>query len=508
MELITPFNPISATSGQFTATTLQYGSKVVVRNKTYVDMIFTFSNGDQHPVLANETRCFTFSDANATPGPLVKWTQENIDYPQTVKQLENVCYIEIYAATEELTESFPTLIARESTPNLIPYENGAASLGLVSAPTATSKLTIWPTSYIGVSVCPSASGGQGLDHFWSYQNPLHANMLDLPGQYPITGKTGNDATPNNTALMSPVFGPFSQAGLPPIDTATMLNNTYWSLAAAIPWNQASGFIVDGFLYIPQKTNGGYIIADNAIGSTSGAAISVDTTTGQLRFGVGDSSGTQIASQNTVPFGQWFYFAAVYTGTTDNHIQLWINNTMVASAPTVSAITNTGNIPRIGSRTGAGFGFVGSICNLGISLNNPQTLGNPLARYEHFQQSLNTDYQNVWLTRLDLEISSVAALAAMTNIILSNVLNDGGLYYATTPAAIDSLHKYFIVNQPQTFTFSQLAALQAIQYPPIVYPNPISHLNDSFLQFSASMSTGTVFPQVNYVVHGYNILNIV
>src|SRR5690348_12624149 len=129
MLLVAAFSPITATSGTFPAQTLQAGCAIIVHNKTYVDISFQVGNGDTFLVLANEKRKFLFNNTNAQPNPTITWKQQNIDYPQTINQLENVCYVEIYQPTEIPDEVYPVTIAREPVPNLVPYNIGHISYG-------------------------------------------------------------------------------------------------------------------------------------------------------------------------------------------------------------------------------------------------------------------------------------------------------------------------------------------------------------------------------------------
>lgn len=511
MLLVAAFNPITAKSGSFAAQTLQAGCAILVHNKTYVDVLFKVGQGDTFLVLANEKRKLLFNSTNAQPNPVIQWSQENIDYPQTVNQLENVCYVEIYQPDEIPDETYPVGIVREPVPNLIPYNIGHGLYGTpVVTPTSSQIITIWPSSYIGLSVAPTSVGGLGYDHFYSLWYSS-GGLLDIPAGYTATGKTANNGTINNSALQSTIPGPFSQPGLTPVDSATQLSNTFYTLTSTIPFAQANGFWVDGWVYITQYT-GQYIISDNILGGTTGISVFLNSV-GNLQFSVGDNAGTTISSPNPVPLNQWFYFQAVYNGSALNTIELWINGIQVVTHTTTSVLTNSVSIPRIGTRPGGASGFTGSIANLGIALNqrpgaslNGTNQALASARYEQGLQSLNTDYQNAWVTRIEMDASSVAALAALTTVTLQTYFDPAGLLYVLTPAAADNLHAYTGSTNSSRYQFGQFAALQE-QEKDVVFPNPITHFNDKFITFIFAVSTGTAFPSIAFRVNGYNILGV-
>ena len=275
MLLVAAFNPIASMSGSFVAQTLQVGSKIIIINKSYVDILFTFANGNTILVIANDRRGFTLNDVLAVGNPMINWQQQNIDYPQTVKQLENICYVEVYQPTEVVTETYPNTIVRETLPSLVPYNVGHTTTSIFdnTVGTAGKFLALFPSSYTGLAVAPTGIGGLGYDHFYLYQTVTLGVMPDIPAQYTGTGKVANDATPNNVNLMSYVPGPFSLAGLVPIDTGTFLNGTFWTLASIIPWaSSTNGFLVEAWINIPAFPTTNMRIMGDEITSVSDAGI--------------------------------------------------------------------------------------------------------------------------------------------------------------------------------------------------------------------------------------------
>ena len=505
METITPFNPLTNTSGTFTAQTLQYGSTMVVRNKTYVDLLFTFTNGDKHPVLANESRAWVFSDSSAVPQPLVTWSQENIDYPQTVSQLENVCYVEVYSGVEKVAETYPMPIQRETLPSLVPYDIGHVSYGFNPASPA-GNFTIFPSSYIGVADAPTTLGGLGYDHLYATNDG--GFLIDTPGLYQATGKSQNGATIVNANLTSPVAGPFSLSGLPPKDTATFLNGTSWTLASTIPWSAStSGFMIDGWFFIENNPNQNmFIISDDYPPiNNKGVAVYIDIN-GMLQFWCAFAGGARgHSSLQPVSLNQWHYFKAVYNGNAVNNIELFLDGvTQNTSALSSGAVVNALVSPSIGANhSGAQTKqFVGAIAYLGIFLGG---IGpSAAARFEHGMQSLNTDYQNVWIDGIEIDVSNTVATNS-SNYRFNNLFNPAGLLYSPTLASNDILH---VTNPNNVEWFFNVPAFAAngsavrSSFP----PKPVTHPNTLFPVFT-NFSGGNGTMSCIYTIHGYNILGV-
>lgn len=504
MELIPAFDPTTATSGSFIASTLQTGSQIIITNKSYVNMIFTFASGDQRPVLANDRRAFTFGGATALPGPTIKWQQQSIDYPQTINQLENLVFVEIYAPTEVVSEKYPSIIQRETLPTLIPYNIGAGvqSTGAISP--NTTNHTIWPSSYYGVTVAPQGRGsvdGMGFDHFWEVAEGTNFTMLDLPGHYPTTGKTANDATSVSPSLMSIIPGPFSKSGLTPVDSATMLNGTSWALSSTLNWAGATnGFLLDMWVNIPSVGTDMYLFGDTFSGNTMGVAIEIRTD-GRLRFTVGTPGADTIVNSTPTRTNVWQHLGFLWIPNTVGGLSIWVNGENVASNNTTGFITNTANIPHIASRDGNNQPSFGAIANVGLILTNPfgTQWGNNivLARYLLGLQSLTTDIQNLWLTGFD--IVTLAPPAATYQYSLSNLFLPSGLLYHNVSSTFDTLH----IVQPGNI-FMDFAVPQ--QTSPFIdhvrFPNPVTSDVINFMNFNDWVSTG---PQYEANFYGFNLL---
>ena len=520
MELAAVFNPTSATSGQFTASTLQVGSTVVVINKSYVDIILTFASGDRRLVIANDRRAFVFSDASATGSPIVKWAQENIDYPQTVNQLENVVYVEVYSASEKVVETYPALIQRETLPSLVPYNRGHSSKTLFVNPTSATKLVIWPSSYVGLAVAPQSIGGLGYDHFYLYQNLTAPSMFDIPGLWPSTGKTGANATPfGTTANTKYVPGPFSLSGLEPIDTGNSIANEAFNAPFLTQWQTITSWIFDVWINMGSFAAGGSglpsgLFTDNSsIATNTGMNWFVDNN-GFITAQIGYSGGRVILTSGTpISLSEWHYIAVTNSGNgSAGNINLWIDGQIVATATS----SGTGVLGTLGNSQlfqGPNFtGYYGSFANFGIRFNYPIAGGSSSqstipARYEHGLQSLNVDYQNAWITGFEVECFSATGIAGNTaSILLDGIFNSSGLLFASTPVLIDPLHTYPLFPNEIQYNFGPLAAasVNRVQtYPPI----PFTHFNTSFLSMTFGVSSGAVFPFFSITVHGYNFLGV-
>lgn len=499
MELAAVFNPTQAASGQFTASTLQTGSTMIVINKSYVDLIFTFASGDQRLVIANDRRAFVFADASSVPGPLISWKQENIDYPQTINQLQNLVYVEIYAPTEKITETYPANIQREALPSLIPYDIGYTSTGLFSIGTSTTFPTIWPSSYYGVTVAPSAIQGMAFDHFWSDTYVANnVTLFDVPGSFPSTGKTANNGVLSNASLASNIPGPFSRPGLTPVDSATYLNGTYWQLTNLITW--PTTFYIDAWFNLTSV--GGrqyYIVADNVVSIGINAS---GTVFGMVQY----SGGTIFATSSTVvSANQWYHVALYVKGTT---IQLWVNGVQSASTSGTGTIAATSTHVKIGADNSATILMVGSIVNIGVLLSDITTgqwgVNSITARYELGLQSLNVNMQKVWITGIDFTAFANVTTTAYSTVLLDNIYNPSGLLYVDNSANTDPLHIINPFGNTLQWRFPTITA-NTVNVQNFKPTNPITHLPLGFPEFITSgLATNAI---VDIIVHGYNILGI-
>lgn len=507
MELIPVFDPTISTSGSFVATTLQSGSQMIINNKSYVNMIFTFSSGDQRTVLANDRRAFTFGGASSVPGPTVKWEQQSIDYPQTINQLENLVYVEIYAPTEVVAEKYPAIIQRETLPSLIPYQIGATSL---SANFHSGNQTIWPSSYYGVTCAPQSLGGMGFDHFYSQANiSVSTTLIDIPGQYPSTGKTANNGTLTlPSAAPFNVPGPFSKAGLNPVDSATFLSEDFWTLSSTIPWASSTGFTIDG--WINPSLYDQFIFGDDVVGLNNKGVYIQLTSLGNIFFAVGNGTSAYTIHTNvTIPLNQWTYFACRYNKTAST-IEIWINGVLNTSANFSGTPANTLVLPGIGICSGiGGRAWLGMIANLGIILSDialTQWGTNAiLAHYMLGQQSLGSDIQNVWITNVDMAFDAGNFTStALSFLFLHNVVNTAGLLFASVPSSETILHLYAKNTTTLRWDWPALTANNQVFYQSYAPKNPITNLFDTFMYFQPNVSTNTFFT-IN--VSGYNILGI-
>lgn len=505
MELIPAFSPIATTSGSFVASTLQTGSQMVIINKSYVNLIFTFASGDQRPVLANDRRAFTFGGASSVPGPNVKWEQQSIDYPQTVNQLENLVYVEIYAPTETITEKYPAVIQRETLPSLVPYNIGHTSTGFFNANgngSPGTKITVWPSSYIGQAIAPfTVSGGLSYDYFWAFQNLSSSVMNSLPSLYPVTGKSVNSATPNNKNLMSYIPGPFSLAGLSPVDTGIMLNGTYWSLGTNIVW--PASFYLD-FWFLPTNFNAfRWLLGDNVIAVGLGAGGNIFaalTTTG---------SGQVFTFPNAMlQLNAWSYIG-VYVN--NGVVQIYINGVLGGSAIFTGTPVAPTEVMGLGGLGPGGFSNIvgGSLANIGVKLNPPNfavvPFFSPAARFEMGQLSLNQNYQNAWIDGIDFEIFTGAnAINLPTSLILSNTFNPAGLLYSQNFSSDDILHQVDTVANTLQWDWNGIP-INNMSARSVNFYKPLTHYNDLFPVITPSnFPVGATY---GLIAHGYNILGV-
>lgn len=516
MELAAVFDPTQATSGQFTASTLQTGSTMIVINKSYVDLILTFTSGDQRLVIANDRRAFQFVDASSVPGPLISWKQENIDYPQTVNQLQNLVYVEIYAPTEKVVETYPSNVQRETLPSLIPYNIGY-SIGIGTFNHSSDALVVWPSSYYGVTTAPQISqfgtdvGGMGFDYFWTESNMAAAShvMSSLPGNYQTTQKSLNNATLNSDTLAYNIPGPFSRSGLTPVDSATYLNGTFWTLTSTIPISTATnGFYMDAWVNTTNYDQWVFGL-DEPLTTYLGASLFIDST-GNVAFDVGNgSSNFRAISSQPLPKNEWHYLAGRYNSAVPQ-IELWIDGQLISTTPFTGTPANSTHTPEIGSNPVGGGTFVGSICNVGILLSDITAtqwgINAIQARYLLGLQSLNVDIQNAWITEIELiHQTGATATTGVSSVLLEDVFNPAGLLYANVPVNVNALHIWRDVtpNNPQ-WSFSLQGTNQAVT---IIdsFQKPLTHVFDEFPIISnTNLSTVVV---VTVTVRGYNILGV-
>lgn len=509
MQLVAAFNPILSTSGSFIASTLQSGSKMIVINKSYVDVLFTFPDGNQRLIIANDRRAFTFN--NAYTSPTIQWSQQNIDYPQTIIQLENIVYVEIYDVSEIVSETYPSNIVRETRPNVLPYNIGHASFSQQSIPTGTSVTrVVFPSSYLGVAVAPpfpNACNGIGFDFYYLYF--FGSSVISQPGGYATaTGKVANNATlaaGSNTI----VPGPFSLPGLAPKDTAGHFNNSYYTLATAPAWTGATGgFYIEALVNFDNAIGSSqYIYADNEpLTNHIGVECFTDSL-GMPAFRVGNGTSTFTAvSTEILHSGVTYHLQFVYTGNITNTIQIWINGILQATTIVTGTITTSTLTPRIGSNPVNGGTFNGSISHLAINLSGPPSLlGTAAARYEHFQQSLLTDMQSAFITKLRVESAPNAAHTGTVTVTFGPVFNPAGLLYALSPASSDALHIYPNNIFQHTIYTIPSTALDAVYTVEDTFPQPLMTYDSAFAQ----VSIGNTLTTDSYLttISGYNILGM-
>lgn len=515
MELAAVFNPVTANNGTFNATTLQTGSKMIVINKSYVDLVITFPNGDNRDVLANDRREFGFQDSSTIGNGQFKWEQQNIDYPQTVLQLQNVVRVEVYGPTESLAESYPSPITRETKPNLIPFNIG---YGVVSANglLPATVPTIWPSSYIGTCIAPtSLTGGGGADHFYAYNNVAQGNtivstMQDIPGHIASTGKTANDASSVNISGMSFVSGPFSQPGLPFVDTAVRLTaGAYWQLASTIAWSAGvAGIWVHFFIKPDTISVQNNLFGDGNVGAGMFATIDPG---GTIRWKLSLAGGdVTVTAPNIIVSDVWQHVFLEYTGTSTNVMRIHVNGILISTATTSGAPLNSAAVPFIGNANGITSNpFNGSMTNvcitLGLSASGQFT---PLARYQLAQQALNIDYQNAWISKIEINfINGGTAGTDFCNAQINNLLNTSGLLNVVTPVNISAIHNYAI--QTSVFTpFLRGPKLSINGFFGIVFEplQTVSHVSTRLINVAVNTFTGTSLWDIN--VYGFNLLGVV
>lgn len=497
MILAAAFNPTLSMSGSFVAPTMQSGSKVIIINKSYVDLIFTFSNGDQRLVIANDRRAFTIN----VPNSVVTWIQENIDYPQTVNQLENVCYVEVYDPAEQIIESYPNIIQRETLPSILPYNIGAGGVPFGPITPSAGIHTIFSSSYVGISSAPTSINGAGFDHFYlAYVPALSGSVIDIPGSYPATGKTNQNLTPVGNFGVLP--GPFSLGGLTPVDDSSLFQSAYWQFGTTIPWaSSTNGFLVDMWI-IPQTLNNGsnQQLFGDGDGQSSGGNDMFITSRGQLQWLLQCGTTSSNITGGQLQAG-WNYVAFLYTGTTTNTTSIWLNGIQVASGVTSGPPVNSTNNPRIGSNTALGGSYSGQMANVGIQLTySSHFLNQPANRWAMGMQSTHTDYQNAWITGFD--IATATAPTAFYTYSFTNMFQPSGLMYSENQSNSSPIHP------PQRFGIG--AVLYVIPTNTsgydrqVRFPQPITHQSIVFINFNDWVNTG---PHYYLNVYGYNILGI-
>lgn len=497
MILAAAFNPTLAMSGTFNAPTMQPGSKLIINNKSYVDLRFTFSNGDVRLVIANDRRAFTINVQSS----VVIWEQENIDYPQTVNQLENIVYVEVYEPSETVIETYPSIIQRETLPSILPYNIGFGAPTFGPTTPSSGIHTIFPSSYVGISSAPSTVNGAAFDHFYlAYVPILSGVVIDIPGSYPATGKVNQNMTPVGTFSVLP--GPFSLGGLTPIDDSTLFTNAYWQYPTTIPWaSSTSGFLIDMWI-IPQTIAAGHFqpLFGDGDGQTNGGSDMTITPTGQLNWSLQCATTSAIMTGGMLQSG-WNYAAFLYTGTTTNTAQIWLNGTLVASANVAGAPVNSANNPRVGSNTTNGGSFTGQIANVGMQFTySTHFMNQPANRWLMGQQSTHTDYQNAWLTGFD--ISTITAPTAFYTYSFTNMFQPSGLLYSENQSNYSPIHP---VQRFGNGTLQYTIPTNASGYDrQIRFPQPITHQSIVFINFNDWVNTG---PHYTLNVYGYNILGV-
>lgn len=375
----------------------------------------------------------------------------------------------------------------------------------------TTLFFIYPSSYIGLSVAPTSIGGLGYDHFYSYQNPTNTStMVDLPGGIygTSTGKTANNATPNNINLMSFAPGPFSQPGPTPVDTATHCNGTHWGLTTAIPWaSSTSGYLVEAWIKLDKIATGGFqpIFGDDGSGANNAGVTFYVDQTGKPAVTAGFSgSHFGLVATQALPSG-WVYVAWQYTGTVTNTFNIYINGQLAGTGTTNGTPVNTVQLPRIGASFDLAGELFGSIAYVGVLLSGPGTgQGSPAARYEHGLQSLNVDYQNAWLKRVDISIDTLVANTSDSLLTVANARNTAGLMYAVTPSAADIFHIYKGSGNTSFVHFPPQAANQFTPYS-LDYYQPLTHHNEVFIELNTAGFTASQNTFLN--IQGYNILGV-
>lgn len=335
-------------------------------------------------------------------------------------------------------------------------------------------------------------------------------MSDAPGLYPTTGKTPNDATPNNKALMSYVPGPFSLAGLRAIDTATHVEGAHWALANPIPWaNSTNGYLVEMWVNLDAVGNFQDLFGD---GSPS------DSNTGVHIFANPDRTisaeggfvgGFKSVQGGLITPGKWQYIVMQYTGTTTNTLNLYINGVLIATNITSGSPVNDVHAPFIaGIAVFPGNTINASLAYVGILLSGPGTgQGSPQARFEHAQQSLNQDYQNAWITGIDYQaVGGATATNGTGQFSINNLLNTAGLLYTTTQFTQDALHTYNINFAGVVDTFPALA-INSVYTRSFHFPTPVGHYNTDFPFVTVFVNGSVGIQSFDMLAYGYNILGV-
>lgn len=110
MQLVSQFNPIAVTSGQFDMT-VQRGGHIMIANESSANLIITFGNGAQSYVPANDKRLYCVSGQMAQPHTVVKWVQQStLPQANTVNQT----VIEAYQPGENVPETYPSPLIRNT----------------------------------------------------------------------------------------------------------------------------------------------------------------------------------------------------------------------------------------------------------------------------------------------------------------------------------------------------------------------------------------------------------
>lgn len=499
MELAAAFNPTLNTSGSFTALTMQSGSKIIIINKSYVDLIFTFGNGDKRLVIANDRRGFTL---NSQPNPTVTWVQENIDYPQTINQLQNVCYVEVYQPSEQVSETYPAMIQRETLPPIIPYNIGTGVVGLLNQAAASTFHTIFPSSYHGVTVAPTTARGAGYDHYYVGVFGGGSTLVDIAGAYPATGKTANNGTIvhlNGSIVVAP--GPFSLAGLPPIDSSQQYKGDVWGFGSLIPWSSSTtGYVVDFWINPSIPQFGQMNIFGDTDGTTQGGLGIILNPNNTIKVLARFAGGNLNFNGSTlIQNGTWYHVAILYSGTTTNTIAIYVNGVLDTSVTTSGAPISGGGPPQLGSIGPLSGVFTGYMANFAIGLTYSTTnqFMQPMNRFLLGQQSLNTDFQNGWITGFDL--STVSANSAILSYSLTNIQNFAGLMYPSSLSNFSPIRQ--AVEGDVFYTIGVSTTSQMIQ---VRFPNPLTNREAEFINFNEWANTG---PNYTINVYGYNLMSM-
>jgi len=111
MQIVSQFNPIAATSGQFDMT-VQRGGHVMIANESSANLIITFGNGAQSYVPANDKRLYCVSGQMAQPHTTIKWIQQSkLPQANTINQTT----VEAYQPGENVPETYPSPLIRNTS---------------------------------------------------------------------------------------------------------------------------------------------------------------------------------------------------------------------------------------------------------------------------------------------------------------------------------------------------------------------------------------------------------